>query len=65
MQKLYLPTDANYVANLVNVTMWLETCNSAVYYMCMLQMHNDIFLTDIIGSDRLQFTYISRESHTT
>jgi len=65
MQTLYLPTDANYVANLVNVTMWLETCNSAVYYMCMLQMHNDIFLTDIIGSDRLKFTYISREWQTT
>jgi len=28
-------------------------CNSAVYYMGMLYLHNDIFLTDIIGYDRL------------
>jgi len=43
MQKLYLITDAKYVANFVNVTMWLETCNSAINYMGMLHMHNDIF----------------------
>jgi len=27
---------AEYVANLVNVNLWLPKCNSAVYYMGML-----------------------------
>jgi len=52
--KLDLATDAEYVANLVNVNMWLQTGNSAVYYMGVLYLHNDIFLTYvIIGCDRL------------
>ena len=38
--KLDLPTDAEYVADVVNVNM--KTCNSAVYYMGMLYLHNDI-----------------------
>jgi len=29
---------------------------SAVYYMDVLYLHNDIFLTDIIGCDRLKFS---------
>ena len=36
--------------------MWLYTCNSAVYYTDMLYLHNDIFVTDIIGYDRLKFS---------
>ena len=44
LPKLDLTTDAEYVAtNLVNVSMWLQTCNSAVYYIGMLYLHNDIF----------------------
>ena len=39
---------AEYVANLEKVNMWLQTWNSAVYYMAMLYLHNDVFLTDII-----------------
>ena len=43
-------TDAEYVANLVglNVNVWLQSCNSAV--------HNDIFISDIVGYDRLKFS---------
>ena len=34
-----------YVAiNLVNVSMWIQTCNGAVYYIGVLYLHNDIFL---------------------
>jgi len=33
-------------------------CNSAIYYMGMLYLHNDIFLTDIIGCDWLKFSEI-------
>jgi len=36
--KLDFTAGAEYVANLVNATMWLETCNSAVYYMGMLYL---------------------------
>ena len=50
LPNLVLTTDAQYVANLVNVSM---TYNSAVYYV--LYQHNDICLTDIIGYDRLKF----------
>ena len=32
LPKLNLTTYAKYVANLVNVNMWLYTCNSAVYW---------------------------------
>jgi len=32
--------------------------NTAVYYIGMLYLHNDIFVTDIIGYDRLKFSYI-------
>ena len=53
LPKLDLTTDAQHVANLVNVPMLLLTCNSAVYYMGMLYLHNDIYLTDIVGCDRL------------
>jgi len=31
--------------------MWLQKCNSAVYYMGMLYLPSDIFLTDGIGYD--------------
>jgi len=44
LPKLDLTTDTKYVAKLVNVNMWLQTCNSAVYYTGMLYLHNDIFL---------------------
>jgi len=53
LSKLDITTD---VANLVNVHMWLWTCNSAVYYMGILHLRNDIFVTDIIGYDRLKFS---------
>jgi len=38
LPKLDLTTDAEYAANLVGLTinMWLQTCNAAVYYICML-----------------------------
>jgi len=44
MPKLDLTTDAEYVASLVSVNMWLQTRNSAVYYIgkLMLYLHNDI-----------------------
>jgi len=29
----FTKTDAEYVANLLNINMWLQTCDSAVYYM--------------------------------
>jgi len=29
-------------------------CDGAVYYMGMLYLHNDIFLTDANGYDRLK-----------
>jgi len=32
LPKLDLTIDTEYIANLVNV-MWLQTCNSGVYYM--------------------------------
>jgi len=32
------------------------TMNGAVYYMGMVYLHNDMFLTDIIGHDRLKFS---------
>jgi len=51
-----LTTDAEYVANLVNVNMWLRTCNAAVYYVDMLYLHNDVFVLDIIRHDRLKFS---------
>jgi len=54
--KLHLTADAEYVANLVNVNMWLWTCNSAVYYVGMAYLYNDIFLTDIIGHDQANFS---------
>jgi len=38
LPKFDLTTDAEYVANLVNVNIWLQTCNSTVY-------HIDIFYT--------------------
>jgi len=42
--------------NLVNLSMWLQTCNSAIYYYTgMLYLYNDIFLTDIIGYGRIKF----------
>jgi len=53
-----LTTDAEYVANLVNINMWLSTSDSAVYNMVMLYLHNDNFLADIIGYDRLKFNEI-------
>jgi len=31
-------------------------CNSAIYYMGMLYLHNDICLTDIRGLDQLKFS---------
>jgi len=48
MPKLDLTTDAEYVANVVSVYMWLQTCNTAVYYMGMLYLHNDIFLKNLV-----------------
>ena len=44
LPKFDLTTDAEYVANLVYVKKSI-----AVYYMGMLYLHNDIFLTDLIG----------------
>ena len=38
--------------------MVVNAYNSAVYYMDMLYLRNDIFLTDIIGYDRLKFSEI-------
>jgi len=43
--------DAEYVADLVNVS-----CKRAVCDMGMLYLHNDIFLTDIIDCARLKFS---------
>ena len=55
MPKLNLTTDAEYVANLVNIK--LCGCKHAtvqfITWLCYL--HNDIFLTDIIGYDQLKF----------
>jgi len=51
LPKLELTTDAKYVANLVDVSAWLQTHNSAVYYLGVLYLHTGIFLTDIIGYD--------------
>ena len=45
--KLDLTTHSEYVANLANVSVWLQTCNSAAYYTGVLYLHNDICLTDI------------------
>jgi len=53
MSKLDLTTDAEYVVNLVNINLWLKTCNSAVYYMGMSHFYNDDF-----RYDRLKFSYI-------
>jgi len=39
-----LTTDAECVANLVNVTVCLWTCISTVYSTGMLYLHNDLFL---------------------
>jgi len=54
--KMDITTDAEYVANLVNVNIWLLSCNNAVYYMSigLLYLHKDIFLADIIGYDQLK-----------
>jgi len=35
LPKLDLTADAEYVADLVNVNMWLQMCNSAVYCNAM------------------------------
>ena len=56
--KLDLTADAEYIDNLV---MSLCGCKRASVqfiraYMCMLYLQNDIFLTDIIGYDRLKFS---------
>jgi len=56
LPKLDLTADAKYVANLLNVNMWLQMCNNAVYYIGMVYPHNDIFLIDIAGYDRLKFS---------
>jgi len=55
LPKLDLATDAAHGANLVDVNIWLQTSNSAVYYPGMLYQHNNIFLADIICCDRLKF----------
>jgi len=55
LPKLVLTTDAEYVANLVNVNMWLSMCNSTVCYMGR-PMHHYIFLIDMAGYDRLKFS---------
>ena len=55
--KFDLTTDAEYVANLVScqfvVLYMLQYSLLHGYAMCM---HNDIFLTDIVGYDRLKFS---------
>jgi len=56
LSELELTTDAEYVANLVNVNVWLSTGNIAVHYTGMLYLQNDIFLTDITGYDWLKFS---------
>ena len=43
LPKLDLTTDAEYVANLADVSMWLQTCNSAVYYMYTVNHKNVTF----------------------
>jgi len=43
MKGLNLTTDAEYVAHLVNINVVVNV-HSAVYYMGMLYLHNDIFL---------------------
>ena len=53
--KIGLTTDAEYVSNLVNVS---ATVQFIVYTTGMLRPHDDIFLADIIGYDRLEFTSI-------
>ena len=50
-----LTTDTEYVANLVNANIDVVVNNSAVYYVGMVYLHNDIFLTDMTGHDRLKF----------
>jgi len=42
-----------------------KPCNSAVYYTGMQYSHNDIFLTDVIGYDRLKFSYICTPKNAT
>jgi len=42
LPKLDLMADAQYVANLENVSMWFSTCNSAFYYMGMLYLQSCI-----------------------
>jgi len=56
LPKLDITTDAEYAADLVNVSIWLYTCDSAVYYMGILHLHKDIFLTGITGYDQLKFS---------
>jgi len=57
LPKLDLTTDAEYVANLVlcqYVIVNVQQCSSSRAYAIYLL--NDIFLTDIIGNDRLKFS---------
>jgi len=44
LSKCDFTTDAEHVANLVNVSYVIETCNGAVYYVGILYLHNDILL---------------------
>jgi len=57
LPKLDLATDAEYVANLRKcqyVIVNVQQCSLLHAYM--LYLHNDSFLTDIIGCDRLKFS---------
>ena len=56
MPELDVTTDAEQISNLVDVNMWLQTCNSAVYYIGMLYLLTDISVSDIIGYDRIIFS---------
>jgi len=53
LPKLDLPTDAEYVANLVNVG---RATVCLLHGFAVLYLHNDIFLTDIEGYDRLKLS---------
>ena len=56
ISKINLTTDAEYAANLVNVVANVQQCTLLRGYM--LYLHNDTFLTDIIGYYRLKFGQI-------
>ena len=55
LPKLGLTSNTEYVANLVNVSMWFKRA-TVQFITRVYAMQNDIFLTDIAGYDRLKFS---------